>query len=38
MPEAERRARGERLRARARERWCWEVEGRKLEELYRRFA
>jgi glycosyltransferase involved in cell wall biosynthesis len=38
VPEAERRADGERLRARARERWCWEVEGRKLEALYGRLA
>ncbi|MCK6481668.1 MAG: glycosyltransferase [Planctomycetes bacterium] len=35
-PEAERRARGERLRAEARARWCWEVEEGKLLEVYRR--
>ncbi len=36
LPEAERRSRGERLRALAREKYSWEVESRKLEDLYRR--
>ncbi len=38
IPEAGRRARAERLRAAARERWCWEVEAPVLRDLYARIT
>jgi glycosyltransferase involved in cell wall biosynthesis len=37
-PDAERRARSERLRARAREAWSWEAESRVLTDIYARLA